>query len=119
MKRAMVLLCLPLTMGCPEDDEGDGRSEYKQLKVQMKADFKQIRKAVRKRRSLDMKVVRGFCSNARLMIGYPGKGDEFYPVFLERVERLEAAAKQGEWAMLEDAVVAIEEMKKQCHKRFK
>lgn len=100
-------------------EERDGRPEYEQLKKRMKADLKQIRKAVRKRRPLDVELVCAFCSDAWLMTTYPGKGDEYYTVFRERVESLTAAAKRGDWAMLEDAVAAVEEMKKQCHKRFK
>jgi XXXCH domain-containing protein len=101
------------------EEERNGRPEYKQLKARMKADFKQIRKAVRKHRPLDMELVRAFFSDARLMTTYPGKGDEYCTVFLERVESLAAAAKRGDWAMLQDTVAAVQEMKKQCHKRFK
>jgi XXXCH domain-containing protein len=75
------------------DERQDRRHEYKALKERMKADFRQIRRSARKRGSLDMELVRAFCSDARLMTEYPGKGDERYPEFLDRVGRMAAAAE--------------------------
>jgi XXXCH domain-containing protein len=97
----------------------DGRPEYKVLKERMKADFRQIRRSARRRGSPDMELVRAFCSDARLMTEYPGKGDEYYPEFLDRVARMTAAAERGDRAALEDAVAVVRRMKKECHKRFK
>jgi XXXCH domain-containing protein len=85
----------------------------------MKADFKQIRKAVKKGRSIDAELVRSFCSDALLMTTYPGKGDEYYAAFLEQVERLAAAVERGDGPMLVEAVAAVRRMEKACHKRFK
>ena len=51
------------------------RTDYAQLKERMKADFKQIRKTVKKGRSIDAELVRSFCSDALLMTTYPAKGD--------------------------------------------
>ncbi len=103
----------------PVERAAEEHPDFKQLKKRMKADFKQIRKAVRKRRPLDTELIRRFCSDARLMTTYPGKGDEYYPGFLKRADSFEAAAKRGSWDLLEDAVVALQKTEKQCHKRFK
>jgi XXXCH domain-containing protein len=96
-----------------------GLPNYGQLKERMKADFKQIRKAVKKDRSIDAELVRSFCSDALLMTTYPGKGDEYYPAFREQVERLAKAVGQGDGPMLAEAVAAVRRMEKACHKRFK
>ena len=93
--------------------------EYKQLKERMKADFKQIRKAVKKGRPLDAALVRTFCSDARLMTTYPGKGDEYYAAFREQVESLAEAAEQGDRDMLLEAVTTLRRIEKACHNRFK
>lgn len=100
-------------------EDRNGPLEYKQLKRWMKADFKQIRKAVRKGRPLDMELVNRFCSDARLMTTYEGKGDEYYGAFLKHVDSLAEAAKRGDQAALKEAVAALQKMEKQCHRRFK
>ena len=69
-------------------EERCGRPSYGQLKERMKTDFKQIRKAVKRDRSIDAELIRSFCSDAWLMTTYPGKGDEYYAAFRERVECL-------------------------------
>ena len=96
-----------------------GPPTYGQLKERMKADFKQIRKAVKKGRSTDTELVRSFCSDALLMTTYPGKGDEYYAAFREQVERLAKAVQQGDGPMLAETVAAVRRMEKACHKRFK
>ncbi len=101
------------------EERHDGSPEYKVLKERMRADFRQIRRAARRRAPLDMELVRAFCLDARLMTEYPGKGDEYYPEFLDRVEIMAAAAERGDRAALEDAVAAVRRLKKECHKRFK
>jgi XXXCH domain-containing protein len=93
--------------------------EYKQLKERMRADFKQIRKAVRKGKPLDAELVRAFCADARRMTTYPGKGDEYYPAFRDLVECLEKALEQGSESALADTVASIRRMEKACHKRYK
>ena len=96
-----------------------GPPNYGQLKERMKAEFNQIRKAVKKGRSIDTELVRSFCSDALLMTTFPGKGDEYYAAFREQVERLAKAVQQGDGPMLAEAVVAVRRMEKACHKRFK
>ena len=101
------------------NNEGEGYPEYKQLKQRMKADFKQIRKAVKKGRAPDTELVRSFCSDAQLMTTYPEKGNEYYPDFQDRVKNLEEAAEQRDWAKLADVVAEVRRVEKECHKRFK
>lgn len=100
-------------------EERYGPPNYGQLKERMKADFKQIRKAVKKGRSIDAKLVRSFCSDALLMTTYPGKGDECYAAVREQVERLAAGVQQGDGSVLVEAVAGVRRMEKACHKRFK
>ena len=100
-------------------EERPGRPDYGRLKERMKADFKQIRKAVRKGRSIDSGLVSTFCSDALLMTTYPGKGDEYYAAFREQIERLAAAVQQGDGPTLAEAVAGVRRMEKACHKRFK
>ena len=101
-------------------EKGDAECpEYKHLKERMKANFKQVRKAVKKGRPLDTELVRTFCSDARLMTTYPDKGSEYYPAFLEWVERLASAVELGDCSKLAEAVAALRRMEKDCHKRYK
>lgn len=92
---------------------------YKQLKERMKADWKRIRKAARKGKSLDVALVRAFCADARQMTSYPGKGDEYYPAFHELVDRLEEALEQGSEITLGHTVASMRRMMKACHRRYR
>jgi XXXCH domain-containing protein len=99
--------------------EKSGRPEYKDLKKRMREDFRQIRKAVRKGKVLDMNMVHNFCSNARLMTTHEKEDNEHYVKFIEHVEELAAAAKGDDRSSLLDVVEAIRSRKKECHRRYK
>jgi len=95
------------------------QSEYNQLKVRMKSDFKLIRRAVKKGALPDVELARTFRSEAHLMTEFPDKGDENYPQFRDVVDKLATAVEVGDRATLADAVAAMHRMKKECHRRFK
>ena len=94
--------------------------KYKKLKKQLKASFKQIRQALKKESPLEAELVQTFCTQARLMATYPDKGSEYYPAFLNLIERFALAAEAAnDPTKLAETVAAIERMKKSCHKRYK
>ncbi len=101
------------------DEKRRGRPDYRRLKERMKADFKQIRKAVKKGRPLEAGLVYTFCADALLMTTYPGKGDECYTAFRVELERLATAMEADDAHMLAQAVTGLRRMEKACHGRFK
>ena len=100
-------------------DEGEACPEYKVLKKRMKAGFKEIRKAVKKGGQIEGQAVLDFCADAYLMMAYPDKGDEYYPLFRKQVEKLSEATAQGDALRVAEAVAELKRMEKECHKRFK
>ena len=99
--------------------EEKARPEYKDLKKRMREDFRQIRKATKKGKALDMDTVHNFCSDARLMTTYDKGDNEHHTEFLEHVKELAAAAKGDDRSSLLDAVESIRSRKKECHRRFR
>ena len=99
--------------------EGSGQPEYKELKKRMREEFRLIRKAAKKGKTLDMDLVHNFCSDAGLMTTYEKEDSEYHVEFIDRVKELAVAAKGDDRSSLLDAVEAIRSRKKQCHRRFK
>ena len=100
-------------------EQQEGLPDYGALKQRMKADWKRIRKAVRKRRALDPAVVRSFRADAQVMTSFSGKGDPHYEAFLEEVDRLAAAAEAGDYDRLAEAAAAVRDVEKACHRRYR
>lgn len=106
-----------------------GLPKYKPLKKRMKSVFKGVAAALAAgalpiQADLDL-----FVADSRLMCQYPGKGDEFYPAYLEAVDRLIALVEEAKsqtpgtedyaqavtQALL--AANALNQLKKDCHSR--
>ncbi|MEA4858106.1 MAG: GAK system XXXCH domain-containing protein [Solidesulfovibrio sp.] len=97
-------------------DEGD-KPRYKGLKKRMKHFFKAIVTSLRAGTAPDADVLAAFVADSRLMTGYPGRGDAFYPAYDAEVDRLEAAAAAGDLDAMTASVAALDRMKKECHSR--
>jgi XXXCH domain-containing protein len=95
------------------------RPSYKTLKKSMSKLFKEIRQAAQDGQVPPAETVAQFCGMARQMITYPGKGDEYYPAFAEKVDQLESAAAAGDAAAVAEAHAALKEMRSSCHDKHK
>ena len=99
-----------------ESPEGlTGHPRYKSLKKHMKQTFRAIGQTLAAGELPPALEAGSFIMDARLMVTYAGKGDEFYGAFLEKVEALEAALAardiQAATALHQD----MARIKRQCH----
>lgn len=101
---------------------GPGLPKYKVLKKRMRQTFKSLAASLAAGTPPPAEVLDLFAADSRLMCAFPGLGDEFYPPYLELVDRLVAQIQAGDAESLRqalDTAGAINQMKKDCHARHK
>lgn len=101
---------------------GPGLPKYKVLKKRMRQTFKSLAASLAAGTPPPAEVLDLFASDSRLMCAFPGLGDEFYPPYLELVDRLVAQVRAGDPESLRqalDTAGALNQMKKDCHARHK
>ena len=90
---------------------------YNSLKKHMKQTFRTIGQALAAGQlPLDLEA-RSFIVDARLMVTYAGKGDDFYGAFLGKVEAFEAALAAGDAAAANALHQELAALKRECHRR--
>ena len=99
------------------DDQGD--NSYKKLKKQMKKSFKEIKAAMDASEMPPIELVETFFADCQKMTNYPGKGDEFYAQFTAQVYDVLGAAQSGDLESFASGITALDEMKNECHTKFK
>lgn len=101
-----------------EDDQaGPGLQPYKKLKKRMSKDFKALRKCIEMGDPVPEELSGRFFADAGAMTQYPGKGEEGYEDFRSACRALQGAL-QGS-ADVQQALLAVESIKKGCHARHK
>ena len=95
-----------------------GKPKYKSLKKRMKSTFKAVTLALLAGEMPSETLVAGFVEDSRLMVTYPGYGDEFYPAYLEAVEALDAAFQAKDLEGLRKAALELSRLKSECHERY-
>jgi XXXCH domain-containing protein len=107
------------TPATPAVEAGARPPSYKKLKKAMQKDFKAIGQAVEAARQPPPEIVRSFCRAGREMIAFPDRGDEYYPRFEAGLAALEAAAASRDLAAVARAHTDLDQIKEDCHDRFK
>ena len=95
------------------------RPSYKNLKKRMKRTFKIILVSLARDSLPTEEKMRIFVRDCRLMVGYSGYGDEYYPQFLQEVQDMEEAFNHENLHDLKQAVTRISQSMKDCHSRHK
>jgi len=113
---------LPPLIGEPGEPEGEDEDEgalpkYKSLKKHMKQTFKAIGLALNAGQLPPDLEARSFIADSRLMVSYPGKGDEFYAVYLEKTEAFEAALAASDLDAMKRLYQELAQLKRDCHSR--
>ncbi len=111
-----------LPLAPPEDGQSrrqQTKVSYKQVKKDLSRHFKAVKKARRDGAMPSPEEVEGLSWAGRLMCSFSGKGEEFFPRFLEQLEALEQAAERGDAASLDQALQALAGFKKDCHSKLK
>ncbi|WP_243439247.1 GAK system XXXCH domain-containing protein [Fundidesulfovibrio soli] len=101
-----------------EEDEEEGEMpKYKSLKKHMKSTFKAIGTALAAGQTPPAAEFASFIADSKLMVAYPGKGDEFYPEYLEKTQALEAAFAAGDLEAMKAMHQELARLKRECHSR--
>jgi len=100
--------------------EGDAplKPKYSHLKKRMKSSFRLILKMIHEGLVPPAEAVESFLEDSRLMVTYPGYGDEYYASYVEVCERFEAAYQAGDLEKMHEAVDALAHEKSRCHAKY-
>ncbi|WP_243362267.1 GAK system XXXCH domain-containing protein [Fundidesulfovibrio terrae] len=101
-----------------ESEEGGALPKYKSLKKHMKQTFKAIGAALLAGQMPPLLEAQSFIADSRLMVSYPGKGDEFYAAFLEKTVAFEAALVASDLEAAKSAYLDLAQLKRDCHSRY-
>ena len=110
-----------LAEGAEEDDDEDESGalpKYKSLKKHMKQTFKAIGVALNAGQMPPGAEAQSFIADSRLMVSYPGKGDEFYAGYLEKTNAFEAALASSDLEALKALHRELAQLKRDCHSRY-
>lgn len=100
------------------DDEDTGAlPKYKSLKKHMKQTFKAIGQALAAGQMPPALEAQSFIADSKLMVSYPGKGDEFYAAYLEKTQAFEAALAAADLEALQALYRDLAQLKRDCHSR--
>lgn len=106
-----------------EADEGEGSEEggalpkYKSLKKHMKQTFKAVGAALLAGQMPPLLEAQSFIADSRLMVSYPGKGDEFYAAYLDKTNAFEAALAAQDLEAAKALYLELAQLKRDCHSR--
>jgi len=101
-----------------EDDESGALPKYKSLKKHMKQTFKAIGAALAAGQVPPALEAQSFIADSRLMVSYPGKGDEFYAAYLEKTEAFQAALDAADIEAMKALYQDLVQLKRDCHSRY-
>lgn len=101
-----------------EEGDGPSRPKYSRLKKRMKSSFRLLLKMIHEGQVPPAEAVASFLEDSRLMVTYPGYGDEYYDSYVEVCERFEAAYKSGDLEKMHEAVDALAHEKSRCHAKY-
>ncbi|QJT08547.1 GAK system XXXCH domain-containing protein [Oceanidesulfovibrio marinus] len=97
----------------------EGKPKYGSLKKRMKSDFKAIHQALRNGALPGGDVMARFIEDSRVMCTYPGKGDEYYPQYLEAVDAFAVAVEQGDLQAATARQNDLYQRMQDCHDEYK
>ncbi|MBF0480788.1 MAG: GAK system XXXCH domain-containing protein [Desulfovibrionaceae bacterium] len=98
-----------------EGEKPFAKPRYKDMKKRMKGDFRLIVKSLHEGGLPPGEVVERFVADARLMVTFPGKGEEFYDDFSHAVEEFAAAFAAGDRLAMGAMAEALAHQKARCH----
>jgi len=106
--------------GIEDDDEDESGvlPKYKSLKKHMKQTFKAIGVALNAGQIPPGAEAQSFIADSRLMVSYPGKGDEFYAAYLEKTNAFEAALASSDLEGMKVLHRELAQLKRDCHSRY-
>lgn len=104
-----------------EVETGTGEAvkpKYKYLKKRMKSSFKMLIKMAHDGELPPAEAVESFMEDSRLMVTYPGYGDEYYDEYIKVCEAFHKAYKAGDVESVRQNVDRLALLKGQCHAKY-
>jgi XXXCH domain-containing protein len=101
-----------------EPDGTTAKPKYKTLKKRMKESFKMIVQLSHNGQMPPEAAVHSFLEDSRLMVSYPGYGDEFYPEYTAACETFEKAYRAADVDALRAAADELAALKGRCHGKY-
>ena len=89
--------------------------KFRPLKKLMQQTFACLKQSVQAETMPEKRAVSEFVEQVRIMVSYPGFGDEGYPALLSASEALAAASIKGDSVAVKDAVAEISVLQNRCH----
>ncbi len=102
-----------------ERPAAEERPGYKSLKKRMKSTFKRIGNALEQGQLPASPDIEQFLADSRLMVSYAGKGDEFYAAYTAACQGFNTAVQGGDPAAVLARYRALDQLKSDCHQRYK
>lgn len=96
-----------------------GDDKYRPLKKMMKESSKDITRSLTDKKLPPAMVMDDFIALVKVMISYPGYGDERYPSFMAACEALHRSFKDKDLAAFKECFAVVVSLKKECHRLFK
>lgn len=97
----------------------DEKPSYKTLKKRMKGSFKMIFRMIHDDTIPPKEAVDEFLADSKLMVDYPGYGDEYYDEYAEVCDAFAAAYEAEDMPELHKTVDMIQSLYSHCHARYK
>lgn len=95
------------------------KPSYKTLKKRMKNSFKIIFRMIHDDQLPPAQAVEEFMEDSKLMVTYPGYGDEYYAEYLEVCEAFAEAYRSEDMEALHKTVDMVQSLVSHCHARYK
>ncbi|MFO7606262.1 MAG: GAK system XXXCH domain-containing protein [Desulfurivibrionaceae bacterium] len=98
---------------------GMADQKYRPLKKLIKKNFKSISVVTASGRLPGAPLMEDFMAQAKVMVSYPGFGDDRYSIFMAACEGLYEAFLQKDSALFAARLAVLSSTKKECHHRYK
>ena len=93
--------------------------KYRPLKKMMKKTGRIIAGSVADKQLPSALVMDDFIAQAKVMVAYPGFGDEHYVAFTAACDALYKAYKKKDRTLFGECFASVVSLKKECHRRYK
>ena len=107
---------------CGEETEGADTSvampKYKHLKKRMKSTFKLLVKIIHDDQVPPREAVEVFLEDSKLMVSYPGYGDEYYESYTKACEAFKVAFESDDIAKMHETIDVLVHEKSRCHAKY-
>lgn len=100
------------------DTQSPGKPKYKHLKKRMKSTFKVLVKMIHDGQVPPKEAVDVFLEDSKLMVSYPGYGDEYYDDYTKACENFQTAFESGDVAKMHETIDVLVHEKSRCHAKY-